>query len=137
MGGSAMMKSIVSRYVRLSFVGFMIFMTSGCGASNTGSQADPNEAEKTIKLVLDAWKNGEKLSDVSMREPGIVINDMDWTLGHKLVSYKPSSEARVAGNDMQYPVELELKSPKGRIVKKQAIYHISTTPQKLVLRQDG
>jgi hypothetical protein len=137
MGESAMMKSIVSRYVSLSFVGFVIFMTSGCGASNTGSQADPNEAEKTVKLVLDAWKNGEKLSDVSMREPGIVINDMDWTLGHKLVRYKPSSESRVACNDMQYPVELELKSPKGRIVKKQAIYHISTTPQKLVLRQDG
>ena len=132
-----MMKSIVSRDASLSLVGFVIFMTSGCGASNTGSQADPNEAEKTVKLVLDAWKNGEKLSDVSMREPGIVINDMDWTLGHKLVSYKPSSEARVAGNDMQYPVELELKSPKGRIAKKQAIYHISTTQQKLVLRQDG
>ena len=132
-----MMNSIVSRYVSLSFVGFVLFMSSGCGAASNGPQADSNEAEKTVKLVLDAWKSGEKLSDVTMREPGSVINDMDWTLGHKLVSYKPSSEARVAGNDMQYQVELELKSPKGRIVKKQAIYHISTTPQKLVLRQDG
>ena len=132
-----MMKSIVSRHLSLSFVGFVLFMTSGCGAGNNGPQADPNEAEKTVKYVLDAWKKGEKLADVSKREPGIVINDMDWSLGHKLVSYKPSAEARVAGNDMQYPVELELKSPKGRIVKKQAIYNISTTPQKLVLRQDG
>ena len=38
---------------------------------------------------------------------------------------------------MNYPVTLELKTPKGKSVKKAAVYTVTTSPQLLVLRQEG
>ncbi len=138
-GDFAMIPFHLSRPLSRWFFGFLLLcITTGCGMSQSAApQADPGQAEKTLRLVLDAWKAGENPADFSKRVPSIVINDMDWSTGLKLVAYKPQADARLAGNDMQYPVVLELKSPKGRIVKKQAVYTISTSPQLLVLRQDG
>lgn len=118
-------------------LGLLLALTSGCSQSGFGPQADPNEAQNTMKLVLDAWKSGQNPSQFAAKSPDIVIQDSDWTLGLKLVSYKTQNDVRLAGNDVHYPVTLELKSPKGRVVKKQAVYLISTSPKKLVLRQDG
>ena len=38
---------------------------------------------------------------------------------------------------MNYPVVLELKSPKGDSVKKTAVYTVTTSPELLVSRQEG
>jgi hypothetical protein len=38
---------------------------------------------------------------------------------------------------MNYPVLLELKNPKGSTVKKKAVYTITTSPEVLILRQEG
>ena len=38
---------------------------------------------------------------------------------------------------MNYPVVLELKSPKGKSVKKNAVYTVTTRPELLVSRQEG
>lgn len=118
-------------------LGLLLGLASGCGSAPAGPQADPNEAQNTMKLVLDAWKSGQNPSQFSQKSPDIVIQDSDWTLGLKLVSYQTQNDVRLAGNDVHYPVTLELKSPKGRVVKKHAVYLISTSPKKLVLRHNG
>lgn len=118
-------------------IGLVLGLTSGCGSAPAGPQADPDLAQKTMKQVLDAWKSGQRPSQFLEKSPDLVIQDSDWALGLKLVSYQTQSDVRLAGNDVHYPVTLELKSPKGRLVKKHAVYLISTSPKKLVLRQDG
>jgi hypothetical protein len=38
---------------------------------------------------------------------------------------------------MTYPVVLEMENPKGKSVKKNAVYTVTTRPELLVSRQEG
>ena len=118
--------------------GVMVVLVSmGSGCSRNGPTADAGQAEEALRVVLDAWKAGGTPAELGKRSPAIHVNDLDWRDGFRLVSYKPSSQGRLAGFDMNYAVTLELKSPKGKSVKKTAVYTITTRPECLVLRQEG
>lgn len=54
-----------------------------------------------------------------------------------MVGYDAGAEGRRVGYDMNYPVVLELKNPQGRLVKKNAVYTVTTSPELVVLRQEG
>lgn len=108
---------------------------SGCGQS--AQPADASQARQALRTVLDAWKAGGLPGDLGSRTPSIYVKDLDWNDGYRLVSYKPSDEGKLAGYDMNYAVILELKSPKGKSVKKAAVYTITTRPECLVMRQEG
>jgi hypothetical protein len=113
----------------------LLMFTCGCGA---GVQtADPGQAQATLRVVLDAWKAGETPADLEKRAPSIHVNDLDWNAGFRLVGYQAGDEGKLVGFDMNYPVVLELKGPKGRALKKHAVYTVTTRPQLLVLRQEG
>jgi len=114
-----------------------VLLSMGSGCSQNGPSADPAQAEKALHAALDAWKSGSTPDEFGKNTPGIHVNDLDWREGFRLVSYKPATEGRQAGYDMNYAVTLELKSPKGKKVKKTAVYSITTTPECLVMRQEG
>ena len=65
------------------------------------------------------------------------MKDKDWNEGYQLVSYQAGEGGKLVGYDMNCPVVLELKSPKGKSVKKTAVYTITTRPETLVSRQEG
>jgi hypothetical protein len=92
---------------------------------------------KALQSVLDAWKAGERPEDLEKLTPPIHVKDADWKGGFFLVSYKADQEGRLVGYDMNYPVVLELKDPRGKPVKKTAVYSITTRPSLLVARQEG
>ena len=108
----------------------------GCGGSSAHT-ADSSQGKQTLIAVLDAWKAGETPDALAGRTPAIHVSDADWKGGSKLVGYKADGEGRLVGYDMNYPVTLELKTPKGKSVKKAAVYTVTTSPQLLVLRQEG
>jgi hypothetical protein len=115
-----------------------LLILSGCGAGGAAEQADPAKAQETLNAVLDAWKSGEKPADLEKRTPPIHVKDLDWVGGFRLVGYKADAAAgKLAGFDMSYPVVLELESPKGKSVKKNAVYTVTTRPELLVSRQEG
>jgi hypothetical protein len=110
---------------------------SGCGVGSSVHPADPTQAQAVLRTVLDAWKAGETPDALQKRTPPIHVADMDWRDGFRLVGYQADSEGKLVGYDMNYPVVLELKNPKGTAVKKKAVYTITTAPEVLVLRQEG
>lgn len=112
-------------------------MSLGCGAGGTSHPADPAQAHEALRAVLDAWKAGEKPEDLEKRTPPIRVKDLDWTEGFRLVSYRADADGRLVGYDLNYPVVLELKSPRGNAVKRNAIYTVTTRPEILILRQEG
>ncbi|HZW35099.1 MAG TPA: hypothetical protein VFF52_30535, partial [Isosphaeraceae bacterium] len=75
--------------------------------------------------------------DLSKRTPPIHVKDLDWTSGLRLVSYQAGETGKLVGYDMNYLVVLELKSPKGNSIKKNAVYTVTTHPEFLVARQEG
>jgi hypothetical protein len=114
-----------------------LFILSGCGAGGAGEQADPAKAQETLRAVLDAWKTGAKLDELAKRTPPIHVKDLDWMGGFKLTGYQAEAAGKLVGYDMTYPVVLELESPKGKSVKKNAVYTVTTGPELLVSRQEG
>jgi hypothetical protein len=121
----------------LGLAGVALISTCGCGASSGAQAADPDQAQTALRAALDAWKAGGKPADLESHAPSIHVKDADWNDGFRLVSYRAGDEGKLVGFDMNYPVVLELKSPKGKAVKKQAVYTVTTRPQVLVLRQEG
>jgi hypothetical protein len=106
------------------------------GCNPTARPSDPGEGRKALQATLEAWKGGEKPEALAIRAPSIHVSDGDWKSGLLLKSYRAEDEGRLVGSDLSYSVALELKNPRGKVVKKNATYAITTHPQLLVLRQD-
>ncbi len=110
---------------------------AGCGSGLSATPADATRAEQVLHEALDAWKAGATQADLAGRADPIQVTDLDWKNGFRLVRYQSAGEGRLVGFDMSYPVVLELKSPKGKTVKRKAIYVVSTAAVPLILRQEG
>lgn len=113
----------------------VLLLATGCGQS--GRPADPGTAETALHAALDAWKAGASPADLARRSAPIHVSDVDWNGGLRLVAYKAGDAGRLVGFDMSYPVVLQLKGPRGKVVTKTAVYVVTTSPQLLVLRQEG
>ena len=125
------------RALRPFWLAGSMIVLSGCGARESAHQADPTQAQETLHTVLDVWKSGGMPEELEKRTPPIHVKDLDWVGGFRLVGYKADAPGKPAGYDMSYPVVLELESPKGKSVTKNAVYTITTRPELLVARQEG
>ena len=108
---------------------------TGCGESSA-TPSDPAKAVVALKSVLERWKAGDTPQSLAGGTPTIKVVDLDWEQGYKLVDYK-ADDGYLAGYDMNYKVALQLKSPKGKMIKRTAIYTVSTHPDVMVQRQEG
>src|SRR5262249_42531229 len=115
----------------------VLLIAPGCGAGSRPETADSTQARAALSAALDAWKAGEKPEVLAQRSPPIHVKDVDWDGGFHLVDYKADADGRLVGYDMNYPVVLELKSPKGVSVKKNAVYTVTTHPELFISRQEG
>ncbi len=125
------------RVLVASGICFAACLLAGCGSGDRPQQADPSQAKTTLHAVLEAWKSGAKPESLEAQSPPIRVLDLDWKDGRTLLSYDASAEGKLTGFDLNYPVVLELKKPKGGTIKKTAVYTITTYPEILVMRQEG
>jgi hypothetical protein len=115
----------------------LVTLCVGCGSwQGGGSQADPNQAQSALHAALDAWKGGESPEALARRSPPIHVSDADWHQGLRLERYEASATGRPDGFDVNYPVVLELKDPKGKTVTRKAAYNVATHPRLAIVRQD-
>jgi hypothetical protein len=120
---------------RLPSVLILVLAFGGCGPSATPS--DPTEGRKALQIVLDAWKGGEKPAALAQQTPSIHVTDGDWMSGLCLQSYNAEGDGKLVGTDVNYNVVLVLKTAKGKVVTRNAVYAVTTHPQLMVLRQDS
>jgi hypothetical protein len=109
---------------------------AGCGG-RSAAPSDADEGRKALQTALDAWKGGETPDALARRTPPIHVTDGDWMGGLRLQRYRADDGGRLVGTDVNYNVVLELKTAKGKVVKKNAVYAVTTHPQLLVHRQDN
>jgi hypothetical protein len=114
----------------------LVLMASGCGGGPP-RPADSSQAREALRAALDSWKAGQRPEDLARQSPAIHVKDVDWTEGFRLVDYKADADGRLVGYDMNYPVVLELKSPRGKAVKKNAVYTVTTRTDVFISRQEG
>src|SRR5436305_1999971 len=108
----------MARMVRWHGLVAALMVSLFCGCGTSGIPSDATKAQEALHIVLDAWKAGEKPEGLARRTPSIHVSDVDWKGGYRLVGYKAELEGRLVGYDMNYPVVLELKDPRGKSVQK-------------------
>lgn len=109
---------------------------TGCGESLQPA-SEPAQARPILIKALDAWKQGTKIESLALGSPPLRILDRDWSGGSTLVSYEFKGESQKLGLDIQQPVDLVLKTPAGKEVKKTVNYLVTTGDKPMITRQDA
>jgi len=73
---------------------------AGCGQNSTANYIPKaNAAEESLKLALDAWKNGQPADPAGKLPSGATVRaiDFEWTAGRKLAGYEVLNELPAGG----------------------------------------
>src|SRR5262249_17448545 len=119
------------------WIAAILLLASGCGSGAASQPAESTKAQAALQAALESWKAGEPPEHRATLTPPIPIKDGDWGGGFRLVDFNADAQGRLVGYDMNYSVDLELKSPKGTTVKKKAVYTVTTHPELFISRQEG
>jgi hypothetical protein len=107
----------------------------GCDSSLPTS-ADPQRARETLRVALDAWKNGEGFEALQKRTPPIYVRDLDWSDGWNLKDYRFTLDDQPHGQQQRCCIRLSLKSPQGKSAGKEVQYLVDTSPALVVVRAE-
>lgn len=108
-------------------------LLSGCSGS-APSAVDDGQARDTLKTALDGWKKGDSPSALKEASPSIIVQDLDWINGDKLVDYQLDGDSKTREANLYIPVKLTIKRGQGKEVKKSVSYIVSTNPTHTVFR---
>jgi len=106
----------------------------GCSGYQHAESVDAERARATLKVSLDAWKSGSSPTALKAGSPSIMVQDLDWITGAKLIDYQVSGDGRKREANLFVPVRLTLRTPKGREIKKDVSYIIGTSPSLTIYR---
>lgn len=110
-------------------------LATGCGSGlYQSAPVDSSKARETLTYVMDSWKNGEALEDLEDEEPSVVVQDMDWKNGIKLMAYEVVGQAKEQGANLVATVKLTLKDESGTESEKTVSYTVGTAPVLTVFR---
>ena len=109
----------------------LLALPLGCGKLEP---TDPDKARETLRLALDAWRDGRTLDEVTNGNPPITVADPSWKAGLKLSSYQVANATKAAGFDIKIPVELSLVDQKGKAIQEKVKYTVSVQPARTVIR---
>lgn len=113
---------------------FCISVLAGCGEQRA-APVDPVLARKTLQDVMEHWKSGGNLDELRKQSPEIVVQEMWWSDGRKLLSYRIADEGRVEDANWFCDVELQVESADGKEpVMKTFTYVVGTDPVLTVFR---
>lgn len=124
---------------RLVLVGLVLtfllpLLNSGCGSNHALHPVSPATARQALEKVLDGWKEGKAPDAWRGEKPEIVVQDVDWSMGKKLVGYEIVGEGKAVDANLHCEVKLELSDGTGT-VSKAVTYLVSTSPVVTVFRQ--
>lgn len=123
------------RAVRLVALLAAISWISGCFEKPyEAPKLDAVKARETLTKVLDLWKNGKTRDSLITQDPPVIVQDIDWSSGAKLVKYELDGEPTEADGTLRAKVKLSLQV-KGAGAKEATVtYIVGTSPGLTVLR---
>jgi len=132
--------SLSIRRVRLLGIAGLLFLSwipllgLGCDSSHALHPVSPATARQTLETVLAGWKEGKPPDAWRKEKPEIVVQDIDWSMGKKLVGYEILGEGRAVDANLYCDVKLELAEEAGA-KSKTVTYLVGTSPVLTVFRQ--
>ena len=110
----------------------LCLLSAGCGGEGRTLPLDKDGARDALKDFLNAWKAGEKNTDL---EPDIYGRDEDWDNGKKLIEYEVQTKEMDGGSNLHIPVLLTMKDSQGTESKVEVVYIVGTSPKVSVFRE--
>ena len=130
---SSGLREIIVKHSWVALVAGCLITIGGCESAYRSAPVKPDVAMDTLKLTLDEWKSGAAVDSLRQRKPGIVVQDLDWSGGKKLVAYEVLGGDPVDAN-LVARVKLTLQSAEGPSTDKTVTYVVGTAPVLTVFR---
>lgn len=109
----------------VGFCSLLLVCLLGCQQGTPSYALDSDIAHQSLEKAMQAWVDGQTPADL---QPGIIIGDVDWTKGKKLVSYEILiREETTDGSNLHIPVKRRFKSG-SRVTDSQVAYIVGTSP---------
>lgn len=108
----------------------------GCGSSGGAPHFDEAVARNSLTTVLDAWKQGQAPAALQQGSPKIIVGDMQWNAGAKLMDYEVLEPSSNDGSNLRVRVALKLEDATGHSSQRQVEYLVGTSPQITVFSQE-
>lgn len=122
------------RFVWFPTLMALSFMAALSGCGGNPHPVNPDIAQQTLKTTLDAWKSGQTVESMKQAKPAVVVQDMDWMGGAKLVDYQILDGSKAVDANLQAKVKLKLKDDKDVESEKTVSYLVGTSPALTVFR---
>lgn len=110
------------------------FVTSGCGSGLQSAPVDADTALETLERVMESWKQGDTAESLKEQSPSVVVQDVDWTSGMKLLGYEIADDGKESGANLIARVKLTLADKQGAETEKTVTYVVGTAPVLTVFR---
>jgi hypothetical protein len=112
-----------------------LLLLAGCSQGTAQSNpVDESKAEDTLMHALDSWKEGETIESLQEQSTKIVVQDVDWTRGAKLLEYEVVGAPEPKDANLIVRVKLKLEDDSGTPSEKTVTYVVGTTPALTVFR---
>ena len=105
-----------------------------CGGQTTAAPVDPGRAREALHTVLECWQKGDPIDALKSASPAIVAQDFDWMSGLRLLAFEITGDGQDDNANLRIPVQLTLRSPKGKELTKRVTYVVGTSPALTVFR---
>lgn len=97
----------------------------GCQRGTPSFALDSTVAHAALEKALQAWVDGQTPQDL---QPEIIVGDVDWSNGQKLVSYEILTREETSdGSNLHIPVKRRFKT-KGKASDSTVAYIVGTSP---------
>jgi hypothetical protein len=112
----------------------------GCSSPSSAHAVDMPRARDALKIALDEWKKGESPKSLESASTPIVVQDMDWSSGAKLIDYELVDDGKAYDANLRILVKLTMNGgpsqgkAQAKAAEKRVWYLVTTSPKVTVFR---
>jgi hypothetical protein len=108
-------------------IGWASLALSGCGRRGD-LPLDQDLARRSLATAMDAWKAGQKPTDLATRSPPVVASEPHWEAGYRLEKYEIKEPPVNDGMNLHFNVKLTATTPQGKWEQRDVTYIVGTSP---------
>lgn len=135
----------VTDYGTLAMVGaclaaLALLLMPGCSNPGLAHAVDVTSARDALKIALDGWKRGESPQSLASSPTPMIVQDLEWGSGAKLIDYQFVDEGKAYDANLRIQVKLTVSNSQGsgksmgKTSEKKVWYLVGTSPQVTVFR---
>jgi hypothetical protein len=125
--------------IAASLVALACLLLPGCTDPSRAHAVNVPHARDALKIALDEWKNGGTPKSLESASTPIIVQDLDWAGGAKLIDYEVLDDGKAEDANLRIQVKLNIGG--GRPVNtsskpapKKVWYLVGTSPKVTVFR---